>query len=135
MITWLKGLVELPFWFRGLVFAAVTAILLFAGLRSQPIPELFVEEDKLHHWIGFLVFACSCRLAFPNVKFHWIAMGVLLTGVLIEAVQGFDAAAHGFALRHAGKYCRRVDGVIDFKVLGALKKARSTKQSVPACCT
>ena len=88
MITWLKGLVELPFWLRGLVFAAVTVILLFAGLRAQPIPELFVEEDKLHHLIGFLVFACSCRLAFPSVKFHWIAMGCLLTGVLIEAVQG-----------------------------------------------
>ena len=88
MITWLKDLVELPFWLRGLVFATVTVILLFAGLRPQPIPELFAEEDKLHHWIGFLVFACSCRLAFPNVKFRWIAVGCLLTGVLIEAAQG-----------------------------------------------
>lgn len=88
MITWLKGLVELPFWLRGLVFASVTVILLFAGLRSQPIPELFDEEDKLHHWIGFLVFACSCRLAFPRVTFGWIAVGCLLTGVLIEAMQG-----------------------------------------------
>lgn len=88
MITWLKGLVELPFWLRGLVFAAVTVILLFAGLRAQPIPELFAEEDKIHHWIGFLVFACSCRLAFPNVKFVWTALGCLLTGVLIELAQG-----------------------------------------------
>ncbi|ATE78730.1 MULTISPECIES: VanZ family protein [Pseudomonas] len=88
MITWLKGLVELPFWLRGLVFAAVTMILLYAGLRPQPIPELFVEEDKLHHWIGFLVFACSCRLAFPNVKFTWTALGCLLAGVLIELAQG-----------------------------------------------
>ncbi|MBN3865736.1 VanZ family protein [Pseudomonas frederiksbergensis] len=88
MITWLKGLVELPFWLRGLVFIAVTVILLFAGLRSQPIPELFAEEDKIHHWIGFLVFAFSCRLAFPNVKLRWIALGCLLTGVLIELAQG-----------------------------------------------
>jgi VanZ family protein len=88
MITWLKGLIELPFWLRGLAFALVTAILLFAGLRAQPIPELFVEEDKLHHWIGFLVFTCSCRLAFPNVKFRWVAVGCLLTGVIIEAAQG-----------------------------------------------
>ncbi|WP_367372047.1 VanZ family protein [Pseudomonas lini] len=88
MITRLKGLIELPFWLRGLLFVTVTVILLFAGLRAQPIPELFVEEDKLHHWIGFLVFACSCRLAFPNVKFFWIALGCLLTGVLIEVAQG-----------------------------------------------
>jgi VanZ family protein len=88
MITWLKGLIELPFWLRCLAFAMVTAILLFAGLRAQPIPELFVEEDKLHHWIGFLVFAFSCRLAFPSVKLRWIALGCLLTGVLIELAQG-----------------------------------------------
>ena len=88
MITWLKGLVELPFWLRCLAFAMVTAILLFAGLRAQPIPELFAEEDKIHHWIGFLVFACSCRLAFPNVKFVWTALGCLLIGVLIELAQG-----------------------------------------------
>lgn len=45
----------------------------------------------------------------------------------------FDAAAHGVALRHAGKYCRRVDGVIDFKVLGALKR-HEIPTSLPACC-
>ncbi|MDR7109090.1 VanZ family protein [Pseudomonas frederiksbergensis] len=88
MITWLKGLIELPFWLRCLAFAMVTAILLFAGLRAKPIPELFAEEDKIHHWIGFLVFACSCRLAFPNVKFVWTALGCLLIGVLIELAQG-----------------------------------------------
>ncbi|APC14806.1 hypothetical protein BLL42_03345 [Pseudomonas frederiksbergensis] len=84
----LKRLTELPFWLRGLAFAVVTAILLIAGLRPQPIPELFAEEDKLHHWFGFLVFACSCRLAFPLVKWFWIALGCLLTGLLIEGAQG-----------------------------------------------
>jgi VanZ family protein len=88
MMTRLKRLTELPFWLRGLVFVAVTAILLTAGLRSQPIPELFAEEDKLHHWFGFLVFTCSCCLAFPRVKLLWIALGCLLTGLLIEGAQG-----------------------------------------------
>lgn len=87
MTMWLKRLVELPFWLRGLAFITVTLILLFAGLRPQPIPELFSQEDKLHHWVGFLVFACSCRLAFPGVKLRWIALGCLLTGVLIEGAQ------------------------------------------------
>src|SRR5471030_1862277 len=88
MIVRLKRLVELPFWCRGLAFAVVSLILLTAGLRPQPIPELFVQEDKLHHWVGFLVFACSCRLAFPGVTLLWIALGCLLTGVLIEGAQG-----------------------------------------------
>lgn len=89
MILLLKRLVELPFWLRWLAFATVTLILLFAGLRPKPIPELFAQEDKLHHWFGFLVFTCSCRLAFPRVKFFWIALGCLLTGVLIEGAQEF----------------------------------------------
>lgn len=87
MILQLKRLVELPLWLRGLAFVIVTLTLLFAGLRPQPIPELFSQEDKFHHWIGFLVFACSCRLAFPRVKLLWIALGCLLTGVLIEWAQ------------------------------------------------
>lgn len=87
MTLQLKRLVELPFWLRGLAFVIVTLTLLIAGLRPQPIPELFNQEDKLHHWFGFLVFACSCRLAFPRVKLLWIALGCLLTGVLIEGAQ------------------------------------------------
>ncbi len=88
MMARLKRLTELPFWLRGLVFAVVTVILLTAGLRPQPIPELFAQEDKLHHGFGFLVFTFSCRLAFPQAKLLWIALGCLLTGLLIEGAQG-----------------------------------------------
>ncbi|WWR36052.1 VanZ family protein [Pseudomonas bubulae] len=80
----IQRLVDLPFWLRALLFMAVCAGLLFTGLRSQPIPELYGQEDKLHHFIGFFVLAFSCRLAFLPVKLHWIAIGCVLVGVLIE---------------------------------------------------
>ena len=83
----IQRIVELPFWLRALLFLAVCAGLLFTGLRSQPIPELFAQEDKLHHFIGFFALAFSCRLAFLPVKLHWIAIGCVLAGVLIEYAQ------------------------------------------------
>ena len=83
----IQRLVDLPFRLRALLFLAVCAGLLFTGLRSQPIPELFAKEDKLHHFIGFFALAFSCRLAFLPVKLHWIAIGCVLAGVLIEYAQ------------------------------------------------
>ena len=83
----IQRIVELLFWLRALLFLAVCAGLLFTGLRSQPIPELFAQEDKLHHFIGFFALAFSCRLAFLPVKLHWIAIGCVLAGVLIEYAQ------------------------------------------------
>ncbi len=82
-----RRVIQLPFWLRLLFFIVLSAILLTAGLRSQPIPEAFVQEDKLHHLIGFLALSFSCRLAFQRAKLHWIALGCFLTGILIEYVQ------------------------------------------------
>jgi VanZ family protein len=78
-----------PFWLRALGFGAVTLVLLGAGLREQPLEQMFAEEDKLHHWLGFLVFALSARLAFPRVRWLWVAVGCLLVGLLIEAAQAW----------------------------------------------
>ena len=78
-----------PFWLRALGFGAVTLVLLCAGLREQPLEQMFAEEDKLHHWLGFMVFALSARLAFPRVRWLWVALGCLLMGLLIELVQGW----------------------------------------------
>ncbi|MOA29775.1 VanZ like family protein [compost metagenome] len=57
-------------------------------MRAQPIPEAFVQEDKLHHLIGFFALSFSCRLAFLRVNVRWIALGCLVTGILIEYAQG-----------------------------------------------
>lgn len=85
----LQRLVELPFWLRVVLFIAVSAGLLFAGLRAQPIPQVFTQEDKVHHFIGFFTFSLSSRLAFLRTKLHWIAFGCLTTGLMIEYAQEF----------------------------------------------
>ena len=120
----IQRLVALPFWLRALLFLAVCAGLLFTGLRTRPIPQLFAQEDKLHHFVGFFALAFSCRLAFLPVKLHWLAIGCVLAGVLIEYAQAlmplrtasfYDALANtaGVALglaaawrcsRHASHY-------------------------------
>ena len=86
----IQSLVDLPFWLRALPFIAVCAGLLFAGLRSQPIPQVFTQEDKLHHFVGFFALTLSCGLAFMNVKLRWIAFGCVLAGVLIELAQELE---------------------------------------------
>lgn len=83
----IQRLVDLPFWLRALLFLAVCAGLLFTGLRTRPIPQVFAQEDKLHHFMGFFALAFSCRLAFLPVKLHWIAIGCVLAGVLTEYAQ------------------------------------------------
>ena len=119
MILLIRRLAELPIWLRTLLFIAVCAGLLYAGLRTKPIAQLFDQEDKLHHLFGFFALAFSCRLAFLRVKLHWIALGCVLAGVAIEYAQAliplrtaslYDALANtlGVALGLAvAWYCTR----------------------------
>ena len=83
----IQRLVDLPFRLRALLFLAVCAGLLFTGLRARPIPQLFDQEDKLHHFIGFFALAFSCRLAFLHIRLVWLAIGCVLAGLLIEYAQ------------------------------------------------
>ena len=83
----IQRLADLPFWLRALLFLAVCAGLLFTGLRARPIPQVFAQEDKLHHFIGFFALAFSCRLAFLHVRLLWLAIGCVLEGLLIEYAQ------------------------------------------------
>lgn len=107
MNLFIERVIQLPLWVRMLFFFVVSGVLLTAGLRAQPIPEAFSQEDKLHHLMGFLALSFSCRLAFLRVKLRWIALGCLLTGVLIEYAQGlmplrtasaYDALANAFGV-------------------------------------
>lgn len=103
----IQRVIQLPFWVRVVFFVGISAILLNAGLRARPIPEAFAQEDKLHHLLGFLALSFSCRLAFLRVKLRWIALGCLLTGILIEYAQelmplrtasAYDALANGLGV-------------------------------------
>ncbi|MCY1420704.1 hypothetical protein D9M71_363340 [compost metagenome] len=80
-------LAQAPTWLRLLLFIGVSAILLDAGLRPEPIPQVFAQEDKLHHLAGFLALAFCSRLAFPSARMSLVTVGCLVTGVLIEAAQ------------------------------------------------
>jgi VanZ family protein len=70
-----------------IAFAVVLAVLLYAGLREQPVPELFHEEDKLHHVLGFAVLAVSMRMAFPRGRLRWQLPALLALAAGIELVQ------------------------------------------------
>jgi len=119
VIPLIRRLAELPIWLRSLLFIAVCAGLLYTGLRTKPIAQLFDQEDKLHHLFGFFALAFSCRLVFLRVKLHWIALGCVLAGVAIEYAQAliplrtaslYDALANtlGVALGLAvAWYCTR----------------------------
>ena len=84
-----QRLIKLPFWLRAVLLGVVAASLLFGGLRSQPFAQTFAQADKVYHFAGFLALALSCRLAFMNIKLHWIATVCVLTGLLIEYAQAF----------------------------------------------
>ena len=57
---------------RTLPFVAVLAVILFAGLKPDPVPQLFSQQDKLHHMLGFAALAFSLRLAFPRLPLGWL---------------------------------------------------------------
>lgn len=77
------------------VFVVVVCILLYAGLRQNPVPEMFHEEDKLYHALGFAVLAVSTRLAFPRGPWWWQALGALVLGGGIELAQNLQPARTG----------------------------------------
>lgn len=69
-------------------FSAILAIILFAGLRSEPVPQVFNHQDWLHHAAAFAALVCSARLAFPRAHTFWMVLYCLLLALLIELGQG-----------------------------------------------
>ncbi|MFI8480842.1 VanZ family protein [Pseudomonas sp. NPDC078700] len=71
-----------------LCFLTILAITVFAGMRSEAIPEVFEHQDWLHHAVAFIALVCSARWAFPNTHAFWTLLYCLLLGLLIELFQG-----------------------------------------------
>ena len=71
-----------------LCFLLVLSITLFAGLRSEPVPQMFEHQDWLHHAAAFAALVCTARLAFPTPHSFWILLYALLLALLIELLQG-----------------------------------------------
>lgn len=75
---------------RTLPFIAVLAVILFSGLKPDPVPQLFDQQDKLHHMLGFAALAFTLRLAFPRWALGWLLGTSLLAALLIEVGQSLQ---------------------------------------------
>ncbi|MNG13730.1 VanZ like family protein [compost metagenome] len=79
-----------PVWTTRLArlgFCAVLLVILLAGLRSDPVPEAFNNQDKLHHWAGFACLTVSAWLAFPRTRLPWLFLWPFLVSVGVELGQ------------------------------------------------
>lgn len=72
---------------RTLPFIAVLAVILFSGLKPEPVPQVFDQQDKLHHMLGFAALMFSLRLAFPQWHAFWAIAISLTAGMLVELGQ------------------------------------------------
>lgn len=75
---------------RIVPFLAVLAVILFAGLKPDPVPQSFDQQDKLHHLLGFAALAFTLRFAWPNGRLRWALLFSLAVALLIEVAQGYQ---------------------------------------------
>lgn len=68
-------------------FLVVLAVILFSGLKPEPVPQVFDQQDKLHHLLGFAALMFTQRLAFPQWRVSWAITLSLAAAVLIELAQ------------------------------------------------
>lgn len=73
--------------FRIAPFFVVLAVILFSGLKPEPVPQVFDQQDKLHHLLGFAALMFTLRLAFPQWRVFWAITLSLAAAVLIELAQ------------------------------------------------
>lgn len=74
---------------RALPFIIVLGIIVFSGLRPEPVPQVFDDQDKLHHMCAFAAMMFTLRLAFPQWRAFWAVAFSLTAGLLIEFGQSF----------------------------------------------
>lgn len=74
---------------RVLPVLAVMAVILFAGLKPEPVPQMFDQQDKLHHLLGFAALASTMRLAFSRPHVIWVLAISLTVALLVELGQGY----------------------------------------------
>lgn len=72
-----------------LTFFLILLVLCVAGMRGEPVPQVFENQDKLHHLAGFACLTVSAYLAFPGTRIIWLMFWTLLGSMLIELEQSF----------------------------------------------
>lgn len=70
-----------------LAFFVILLVLCFAGMRGEPVPQVYENQDKLHHWAGFFCLTVSAYLAFPGTRLIWLLLLPLMGSMLIELEQ------------------------------------------------
>ena len=65
----------------------ILLVLRFAGMRGEPVPQVFENQDKLHHWAEFFCLTVSAFLAFPKTRLIWLLLWPLVGSMLIELEQ------------------------------------------------
>ena len=70
-----------------LAFFVILLVLVVAGMRGEPVPQVFENQDKLHHWAGFACLTISAWLAFPGTRLIWLLFWPLLGSMVIELEQ------------------------------------------------
>lgn len=74
---------------RVVPFLVVLAVILYSGLRPEPVPQVFDQQDKLHHMLGFAALTFTLRLAFSQWRVVWVIVTSLCAALLIEMAQSF----------------------------------------------
>ncbi len=75
------------------MFLLVTAVVLYALFRQEPVPTVFEQSDKYGHALGFCALSSSLFLFLDNSswKSQLVALvAVLSFAVLSEYIQGSD---------------------------------------------
>jgi VanZ family protein len=115
-----------------LAFFVILLVLCFAGMRGEPVPQVFENQDKLHHWAGFACLTVSAYLAFPATRLFWLLFWPLVGSMLIELEQSFmplRSASWGDMVANAlGVLC----GMVAILVWRGYLKARLKKASLVA---
>lgn len=63
--------------------------LLVLGGGTEPLAQAFPHQDKVHHLLGFAVFAYSLRFAFPALGLRRTFIAGLAVAIVIEALQNW----------------------------------------------
>jgi len=80
--------------FRLFFVAALAMVFLLALLPSPDLPAIVEGQDKVGHFIVFLLLTWLGLFAWPNHAFA-VCASMLLYGVAIEVAQSFTTYRHG----------------------------------------
>ena len=74
-----------PLWRVALIVSAVA--ILYLATTSDPVPIPSASSDKINHLLAFLQLTLVARLAWPVISALWVALAMMVFGLLIEVIQ------------------------------------------------